>query len=165
LLAAECDCISGFVPHQNLTTNGFDCYQEYLQGPCPDNQQFVSAIHAPPGASRANADESPFGTVCVAFPQCGAGLILSPKGKCVEEPACSSSEVVLFEANGTSCGDIGIRSLTELLEVCAEGESPDSNGHCQSDIAVDESQKRPARAATSNADLKKFLKERFAGKK
>ncbi len=44
--SGECDCQSGFLPSIHPETNEYRCYQELLQGPCPEGQQFVTKAEA-----------------------------------------------------------------------------------------------------------------------
>ena len=74
-LLGECECREGFLAWQD-NNDRVTCYQEYLQGPCPDDQQLV------------NDDDQ---TVCKVS-DCPNNQIRWHNGKCFDPIDCDDED-------------------------------------------------------------------------
>ena len=74
LLSGECGCIKGFLQHFNKNES-LTCYQEYLQGPCQEGEQYILSgekdnfkpICAP---TNCENNETRYKDICFPFLNC-----------------------------------------------------------------------------------------------
>ena len=149
MIAGECACQEDYLPYKDK--RGFlYCYQEYLQGPCQEGQQFIQPDIAPAGVTNVKP-------VCVPT-DCGKDEIRY-QGNCFPVVKCNSSEVVTFDLDKltTNCEEygVGLRQLINFRNSCNEPGKTLFNGEC---IDTDESQsQRPNRDVTFNGGGGNFL--------
>ena len=114
--SGECGCSKGFLQHFDEHQQ-LSCYQEYLQGPCSDGQQYV-----------LSNEENDFKPICKPT-NCDAPNKSRYKDACFTVPVCGNEEIVDFdvETNEANCKlMLGVRSLIGGRKSCKKGQRKDA---------------------------------------
>ena len=122
--------MSGFLSH--FDGNGvLSCFQEFLQGPCPDGKQFILSdeendfeIICEP--TNCDANESRVNNTCIPIPVCKSDEKVkfnkkSDGAKCVK---LSGNRTSLFSGNLVGGG----------ISSCPKGEKKDGRGNCKATV-------------------------------
>ena len=123
IISGECGCKPGFLSHVN--ERGFvSCYQEYLQGPCQEGQQYIL-----PTTDLENPDSE---ATCVPT-DCPANQVRY-KNVCIPVSACAQpTEIVVFNAEDLSSKceeDFGLRGLIDTVDQCKENQIKNLRNKC-----------------------------------
>jgi len=127
----ECGCMEGFLPYIEKNES-FSCYQEFLQGPCSEGQQYI----------KPDDDIPDFEPTCVPT-DCKKDET-KYIGSCVPVPICDNQEdYVLFVDNLTTnttttrCEHLHLGQRGDLIggsKHCRTGYRLDSRGNCKKTI-------------------------------
>ena len=119
----------GFLSH--FDTNGvLSCFQEFLQGPCPDGQQFI-----------LSDEQNDFEIVCVPT-NCNTKES-RVENICIPVPVCESDDQMVkfdLKSNEAKCVSLSGTSLrgSNLLgggiTSCGEGKKKDGRGECKATV-------------------------------
>ena len=124
-VSGQCVCMEGFLLHTE-TNGSFSCYEEFLQGPCGDGQQYILT----------DDSEEP---ICVPCPE-GQQYIIRDDS---DEPDCVPITVQLKTRL------LGIDSFSGKRKKCMEGYGKDGRGNCVKKIINNRKNLiRPLRSAT-----------------
>jgi len=160
----ECYCIEGFLPYIEKNES-VSCYQEFLQGPCDQGQQYTF-----PDEDTQDFEEP----VCVPT-DCKSNEILY-EDQCIPVPTCkdpldyvkfenstmvpNTMEAVKFEDSTmvpnkieAKCGRIGFEigtrgNLISGQVRCAEGKRKDARGRCKKGVGSKRRNKKRRQAIT-----------------
>ena len=138
--SGECSCLEGFLPHFG-EEGTVSCYQEFLQGPCKDGEQYVTSDNLEFLCVPTNCEENKtrFNETCFTVPTCGSEKFVEFPSNTTSEPKCV--DLVQMES-GSRTGNIigGIRT-------CKDGFAKNARGECQETLESGSS--RPPRAQPS----------------
>ena len=116
----ECSCLEGFLPHFGVEGT-LSCYQEFLQGPCKEGEQYVTSDELEFLCVATNCEENKtrFNETCMTVPTCGTGKFVEFETN--SEPKCV--DLAQFKVRSTIIG--GSRTS------CQEGFAKNEKGICQ----------------------------------
>ena len=113
----------GFLPHFDKN-EVLSCFQEFLQGPCPDGEQFT-----------LSGEENDFEIICEPT-NCDANES-RVNNTCIPIPVCKSDEKVKFnkKSDGAKCVKLSGTSLRGNVvgggaTSCSGGRRKDGRGNC-----------------------------------
>jgi hypothetical protein len=120
----ECVCTIGNLPFFDHRGHMW-CYQEFLQGPCQEGQQFILPN------DNTNTDSEP---ICVPT-DCPKDQVRY-EDTCIPVITCSAKEAVMFNVkkHSSECIEeqLAIRQIISVPKSCKDGESLDRRYICQS---------------------------------
>jgi len=140
----ECDCIEGFLPYIE-ENESVSCYQEFLQGPCPQGQEY----------SFPDEDTQDIKPACIPT-GCENGEILY-ENQCIPAPTCEDPNFVQFQMNRntsvitTTCVHLTLGGRTQLIsgiKRCGPGKRLDARGNCKKGVGFKRKNKRRRQAIT-----------------
>lgn len=120
----DCGCSKGFLPHFDENEK-LSCYQEYLQGPCAEDEQYV-----------LSGEENGFKPICKPT-NCDAPNKTRYKNTCFTVPVCKNEEWVEFkvETKEARCKlMLGVRGLIGGQKSCKKGQKRNARGECKKTI-------------------------------
>jgi len=134
-----CDCMEGFLPYIEKNES-FSCYQEFLQGPCPQRQQYTFP----------DEDTQDFEPVCVRT-DCESNEIRY-MDKCIPVPICKDPQDhvrFLTKKDGTGikadCDHLHLGTRGDLIsgqKRCRSGQRLDARGRCKKGVGRRRNKKR-----------------------
>ena len=138
--------MEGFLPFDNSRGHP-ECAQEFLRGPCHEDEHYVTDDTADLGASCRHHN-------------CTSGQVLWSNGDCITPVTCDDPEEAMFFEEETKMADcIAVRQLIVIPVRCPEGQSLNHAGECKRIVRFNSRPKR--RLATRNLSLRNFLQKRF----
>merc|ERR1711962_367166 len=140
----ECDCMEGFLPYIE-ENESVSCYQEFLQGPCPQGQEY----------SFPDEDTQDLEPSCIPT-DCKSGEILYVN-QCIPAPDCKDPNYVQFDKKEnssmivTTCVHPTLGHRTQLIsgiKRCGPGKRLDARGNCKKGVGFKRKNKRRRQAIT-----------------
>ena len=141
--SGECSCLEGLLPHIG-EEDTLSCYQEFLQGPCKDGEQYVTSGDLDTLCEPTNCEENKtrFNETCFTIPTCG-------NEKFVEFPLNTNSEPKCVDLAQMDTGSRTGSIIGGRKAPCKDGFAIGPSGNCEKLLQSGSS--RPMRSQPSKS--------------